>query len=184
MPIYDHRVFRHKGQWWVAQVHGGSSAGVWGDVNKPMPIQWDSLYFTCVTDEKERTRGASQDIPTGWLNRLRHSVIIRLLEGSRDLQMRLEMDPLNAPNVEELSRFKPFKDKEGLRWVVRDVSGDGPLKMAEVVCLDDSALRKDLLLQDEQTLPALRAAFGLEGDQALVEAVKGTFLDLQPEDQE
>ncbi len=182
MPLYDHRVFKVQGEWWAAQVHGGSSVTTWGDMRVPPAIAYDSVYFTCLTDEKRNTQVASGDIPTGWLNLIDHASILRLLQSGRDFGSRLEMDPINVPDSGESPNRQPIVDADGLRWVVRKLPSnkEGAKPTLEVACLDDSALRRQILLQDDDTSDNLNAMTGHLGELALVESVKKTFLEFTP----
>lgn len=182
MALYDHRVFRSGETWWIAQVHsgGGSTRGS----GIPSRISRETVIFTCLTDRDANSRYSTAMIPSGWLNRMRHSAITALLEAARLGESRFEMWPYNTPSEEELGP-PAVVDDEGLRWVVRQsravrleegVPVDRPA--LELICLDDSALRKEVLGADEVTLDAFVRSHGALGLGAVVAAIKSTFLDL------
>lgn len=183
MALYDHRVFRYERQWWVAQVHGASGAG-WGDT-PPRPTR-DSVFFTCLSSEDQRSRTAS--IPAGWLNRLSHSSLLKLLQAAKEYGDRLPMEPYNAPSRDELGAGK-LADDEGLEWTFRQVQAvradangrPQHVPAVELICLDDSALRKEVLLQDSDTLDNLLRTHGTAGVGELIIAVKSTFREYEPD---
>ena len=184
MALYDHRVFKIGQGWWAAQVHSGSGAG-WGEA---MPrITHDTVLFSSLADEEMKTRVAR--IPAGWLNRLSHSALLRLFETGESLGSHFPMSPYNAPSAAELGE-PMYVDDEGLRWAVRETqgvvanaSGHAEVHAAvELVCLDDSALRKEIRLDTATSFHDFKAQFGDIGVTELIRVVKGTFLDYEPDE--
>lgn len=177
MALYDHRVFRADDKWWVAQVHSGSGAGA----GVTPRISSETAIFTCLTDAEANSRRAS--IRAGSLNRLRHSAIKSLLERATPVETRFDMWPYNTPNEDELGA-PALVDDEGLKWVVRPSrvvrleGGRAVEKQAlEFICLDDSALRKEVSEAQDFTLEAFRARHGDAGLKAVVQTIKGTFIE-------
>ncbi len=183
MALFDHRVFKIGQSWWAAQVHSGGGAG-YGEA-KPR-ITHNTVFFSSLADEKTETRLAR--IPAGWLNRLSHRALIKLFEEAESLGSHFPMSPYNAPSAEELGG-PVYVDDEGLRWAARPThtvnvspSGHAEVRAAvEFVCLDDSALRKEIQLGSATNFQEFRAQYGDVGVGELIKAVKGTFLDYEPE---
>jgi len=182
MALFDHRVFRAADRWWAAQVHSGSGAG-FGDA-KPR-ITRETVLFSSLADEAIETRVAR--IPAGWLNRLSHVALLKVFETAESLGSHFHMSPYNAPSAEELG--DPLHvDDEGLRWAVRPMkavgvtaSGDTEVRSAiELVCLDDSALRKEIQLASGTNFEEFKAQYGEIGLRELIKAVKGTYLNYEP----
>ena len=153
MAMFDSRVFRDGEEWWAVQVHGGSGFGC--GPAKP-DIQSETIVFTCLNDQERKSRLSS--IAAGTLNRIAHEALVDLLRRSKDWSVRLDIDPANAPDPEELARHPSFTDTEGLRWVVRQVvvkrvtrGGIVEHPAVEAICLDDSALRDEVLLENNAT---------------------------------
>jgi|SRR3990172_593671 len=151
MAMFDSRVFRVDNEWWAAQVHGGSGAGA----GRPR-IQDETVVFTCITDDKRNSRLGS--IAAGTLNRLSHRAIAQVLSRSRPWSIRFDISPSNAPDPEELAHQPSFTDEEGLRWAVRRTRAQRVTRTGvmvhpavEVICLDDSALQKEILLENDAT---------------------------------
>lgn len=175
MALYDHRVFRVGSEWWVAQVHGASGAGWSSDP----PITSERVMFRSLEDE---AKGRTITIPPGILNRLSHSAVRDLLDRAKPIKHGLSMHPYNAPPWDEFRNAKPYIDDEDLRWVVRAVrtvrkSGGGieERPALEVICLDDSALHKEVFLDDEFTYEDAKRFGPGDIDAGLVSAVKGLF---------
>jgi len=172
MAIFDSRVFRVGDEWWAVQVHGGSGFGV--GPGRPQ-IQDETVVFTCLTDENRNSRLGS--ITAGTLNRLSHRAISEVLRRSSPWGVRLDISPTNAPDPDELGRHPSFTDDDGLRWAVRRTrvkrvtrSGIVEHPAVDVICLDDSALRNEILLENDATYDdALRwATFDINGELAKV----------------
>jgi hypothetical protein len=180
MALYDHRVFQVNSEWWAAQIHSASGAG-WGDA--PVAISRERVYFSSLTDRERHTVAAA--IPPGWLNRLSYGALVRLLRAGKDLGTHFKMSPYNVPSAAELGP-PIFTDTEGLRWVVRptkiiqaDLPSAAVLQAAEFVCLDDSALRKDVALSGE-TFDEFRSQAQPARLAAIVESIKSTFQEYSP----
>lgn len=178
MALYDQRVFRHRGSQWAAEVHG--EGGPDGDA----PEQ-NSVYFTRIGVENEPSRRAV--LPAGTLNRLSHHAIGRLLDAAKVTDFRMPSWPFNRGDVRDYPGSSPFVDDEGLRWVVRDATalaragaGYEAVPAVQVICLDDSALRKDIGFSGT-TREDIRRMHGgiLNGE--LVKLVKGSFEELEHE---
>jgi len=94
------------------------------------------------------------------------------------------MDPYNAPDADQLRHLPVHNDSEGLRWVIREhrTSSQPAVHSIEVLCLDDSALRKDILLSAEVVFTDLKTLTGDMGPDAIIEIVKRTFRDYEPQD--
>jgi hypothetical protein len=148
MALFDHRVFSAGTEWWVAQVHSASGSG-WGDA--PLTVTRETVYFSSLTDRERHTVVAS--IPPGWLHKLPHSSLVRLIARGVDLGTHFKMAAYNAPSAEELGE-PACTDDEGLRWALRSgevviANADGTTTWtpsAEFICFDDSALRGDVPL--------------------------------------
>jgi len=176
MALYDHRVFKVGDSWWVAQVHSASGAGF---VPKPA-IRSEWVIFTNITNDDENSRIAR--IRPGYLNRLSHSAIRQLLQEAKDLDSRFEMHPYNAPPASALEYPHRFTDNEGLEWVVQPTTlvrqteaGPKVLPAVDVICLQDSALRKEILLQHDTTYVDARLTSAMNIDEALISVVKSTY---------
>lgn len=179
MALYDHRVFRADGQWWVAQVHSGAGAGTTGGSE----VTTERVFFTCISDKV--VTGRTNRIPAGTLNRLSHRSIVERLRSGEEMQHGLRMHPYNAPPAEEFRDTPAFTDREGLRWVVRrselvqhqDV-GVSARPAVELICLDDSALRQTVLLEESHTYDDAERFAPADINEALIAAVKGRYEDL------
>lgn len=185
MALYDHRVFKVEDMWWVAQVHSGSGGGY----HPHPPITSERVYFTNITNDDENSRTAQ--IRAGLLNRLSHSAIRRLLRHAKTLDFRFPMHPYNAPSSRALEYLRRFRDDEGLEWVIqpttavrRTAAGPQKLPAVEVICLDDSALRKEILLKDENTYIYAQQESAMDIDQGLVSVVKSTYEELDVSEDE
>ena len=184
MSLYDHRTFRRGDEWWAAAVHRGLGAGF---ETKP-EITSETVCFTCISDEDRESYNAG--IPTGFLNKLSYSSIIRILNSAEPLGTRLEMYPYNTPDADELSGHDVVTDEEGLRWILKQTElvrigpgGATNVPGMELVCLDDSALRKEVLLGIPSRVDYFMSMMGDEGKLKLIRAVKGMFPDYEPVDQ-
>lgn len=175
MALYDHRVFRVGSEWWVAEVHGASGAGYSG---RPT-MTTERVWFQSLEDE---SRGRTATIPPDWLHRLSHAAVRELLERAESIDHGLDMHPYNAPPWDEFRDVEPYVDSEGLRWVIRptkvlrqEQTKVVPRPAVEVICLDDSAMRKEVLLKDESTYADAKLLSIGDIDEAIVNAVKETF---------
>ena len=176
MALFDHRVFRVDSEWWAAQVHSASGAG-YGDALPKMSRE--RVFFSSLTNRERNTVTAT--IPPGWLNRLSYRSLTRLLRTGDDFGDHFKMSAYNAPSAEELGPAD-FTDSEGLRWVVRPAkivraaSGAAPgvVEAAEFVCLDDSALRKDVALSGH-TIEELKSGTQVALLAEIVDRIKSTF---------
>mgnify|MGYP001595158171 CR=1 FL=1 len=180
MALYDHRVFKVGDRWWIAQVHSGSSLVS----SAPNPrITHERVHFSSIDHETENSRTA--EIPAGKLRRMSNRSLKQLLAVATDSGYRFDMYPYNAPWDDEQPPERIFADKEGLQWTIRPstavrqgVHGPESVPAVEVVCLDDSALARQVLMDTPETYQdALRVAVP-DIRQALVEEVKRTFEDL------
>lgn len=184
MALFDHRVFKYQGDWWVAQVHGGTGVA-WGDASPR--ITHERVLFTKVGSDG-KSPATTSEIPAGWLNQLSHESIVRVIEMAVLFSDDFPMAPVNAPSVEEFEGAIHV-DEEGLRWAARSVqavrldpNGDPGLQDAmELVCLDDSALRKEVRGAELSTLVDFEKQFGELGMGALVTVVKSTYRDFKPQ---
>ena len=184
MALYDHRTFRREDEWWAAEVLGSLGTGF---ETKPQ-ITSETVCFTCLSDENRESYNAG--IPTGLLNNLSYSSILRVLDSAEPLETRLEMYPYNTPDADELSGHEVVTDEEGLRWILKqtEVVRVGPggatnVPGVELICLDDSALRKEVLLGTPSRFDYFVSMVGDEGKLKLIRAVKGMFPDYEPVDQ-
>ncbi len=184
MALYDHRTFRRGDEWWAAVVHGGLGAGF---ETKP-EITSETVCFTCLSDENRESYTAT--IPVGFLNKLSHSSIVRILNSAEPLGTRLEMYPYNTPDADELGGHEVVTDEEGLRWILRQTElvrigpgGAANVPGVELVCLDDSALRKEVLLGTASRFDYFVSMMGDEGKLKLIRAVKGMFPVYEPADE-
>ncbi len=186
MSLFDHRVFRVGDEWWAAQVHSASGAG-YGTANVPMASE--RVYFSSLTDRARNTVTAR--IPPGWLNRLSHKSLRRVLQVGEDFGSHFRMAAYNAPSLEELGPAI-YKDDENLRWAARptrtiqlnEAGKPLPSDGVEFICLDDSALRKEVLLAGGQSVNAFLSAVLQYDLAAIVGGIKATFQDYDPETDE
>ena len=179
MALYDQRVFRHRGSEWAAEVHG--EGGPDGDAPEE-----NSVYFTRIGVEGEPSRRAV--LPAGTLNRISHQAIGRLLDAAEATEFRMPSWPFNRGDVRDYPGASPFVDDEGLRWVVRDaiaVTRRGAsyeaLPAVQVICLDDSALRKDIGFSGTTRDDIRQMHRDILNDE-LVKVVKGSFQDLEADE--
>lgn len=184
MALYDHRTFKRGDEWWTAVVQGGLGAGF----ETEPEITSETVCFTCISDENRESYNAG--IPTGFLNKLSHSSLVRILNGAEPSGTRLEMYPYNAPDADELSGHEVVTDEEGLRWVLKQTElvrvgpgGATNVPGVELICLADSALRKEILLGTSSRFDYFMSMVGDEGKLKLVRAVKGMFSDYEPVDE-
>jgi len=184
MAMYDHRTFRDGVNWWVAQVHGqsghGSGAG-------PHPMNAEFVLFTCLTMTETKSRSAH--IPLGKLNAMSHESIVHFLQVAELFPSRIDMSPYNTPDESEYRNADHLVDDAGLKWAIRakrvPSRGGEPLAdvVVEVVCLDDSALRRDILMQTSTTLDDFRLYVGKHTAAAeLVAAVRATYEHIEPDE--
>lgn len=185
MAIYDHRSFRQGEEWWVAEVHMASGAGVAGggpDAPAPEELKTthDRVFFTCISDDKLPSRTA--EIPSDWLNHIDHESVLRLLESAEELEGRFEMSPYNAPDARNYDEDDMIEDRDGLTWatrrteVLRVVNEElTTLPALELICLDDSAMRDEIAFDSEVTLSDYLTAYGDEGIRELIAAVTEDF---------
>jgi hypothetical protein len=174
MALFDHRVFRRNDEWWAAQVHSASGAG-YGSGNVPMTSE--RVYFSSLTDRDRNTLTAR--ILPGSLNRLSHESLLLVLGAGEDFGSHFRMAAYNAPSLEELGPAI-HTDEENLRWAVRASravrldEGGRPLQSSglEFICLDDSALRKEVLVEGGHTVNVQQLDLA-----AIVRDIKATFQD-------
>lgn len=186
MALFDHRVFRVGDEWWAAQVHSASGAG-YG--NAKVPITSERVYFSSLTDRSRNTVTAR--IPPGWLNRLSHQSLLRVLRAAKDFGSHFTMAAYNAPSLEELGPAI-YTDDEKLRWALRpsrSIQLDETGKIAasegvEFICLDDSALRKEVLRAGGQGFDAFRSKVHALDLATIVSGIKATFTDYDPQPEE
>jgi hypothetical protein len=98
------------------------------------------------------------------------------------------MAAYNTPSLQELGPAI-YTDAENLRWTVHPtrtiqldetgelVSSEG----AEFICLDDSALRKEVLLVGGQSFDTFRSRVQGLDPAGIVSAIKATFMDYDPQ---
>lgn len=177
MALFDHRVFRFNGDWWVGQVHSASGAG-WGDGDPA--ISREQVYFSNITNRETESKRAS--ISPGLLNRLSHGSLIALLDGARPHGSYFRMAAYNAPSIEELG--PPIHvDGEGLRWATQPtsmiaVSTPDLVEHREgvrFICLDDSALQKDVLMPSGTQPVGTPAVL-----EQICEAIKASYVEADP----
>jgi hypothetical protein len=183
VALYDQRLFKYENRWWAAEIHSGTGGGF---VPHPQ-ITRERVYFTCLSEEDRKTVTAT--IPAGSLNALKHRSLVSLLEKSEPIDGRVDMHPYNPPDRDEFRGVEITYDDEGLRWVFKKTSvvrvgpqGSERLPAIRLICLDDSALQDDVLLQSSATYEEIIATWGDEGKRALVGSVKQGFRDLTSED--
>jgi hypothetical protein len=183
MALFDHRVFRIDREWWAAQVHSASGAGYGGTA---VPITGERVYFSSLTDRNRNTVTAR--IPPGWLNRLSHSSLLKVFHTAKDFGTHFKMAAYNAPSLEELGPAI-FTDEEGLRWsahptqALRLEGGRDPVisEGIEFVCLDDSALRKEISLPPGSSPATFRSESKPRDFARIVEAIKATYREYEPQ---
>ncbi len=122
----------------------------------------------------------------GGLRKVRH-------RGTRlvDWIFRFTMAAYNAPSLEELGPAI-YTDDEKLRWALRpsrSIHLDETGKIAasegvEFICLDDSALRKEVLLAGGQGFDAFRSKVHALDLATIVSGIKATFTDYDPQPEE
>lgn len=166
MALYDNRVFKTNDKWWVAEVHGGSGTAS----SFPPRITQERIIFTCLSDDRERSRTAS--LPARRLRSMAHESLLDVLEKSeRFTDSRLPLRPSNMPDPDELSSGEAVTDSGGLRWIIRKTtqlrvvdSNIVESDALEAICLDDSAMRREIAL-DNRTYDK----------QAVIERVRSLF---------
>ncbi len=186
MALFDHRVFRVGDEWWAAQIHSASGAG-YGTTN--VPITSERVYFSSLTDRDRNTVTAR--IPPGWLNRLSHKSLLRVLGAAKDFGSHFRMAAFNAPSLDELGPAI-YTDDEHLRWAVRPTraihldEGGRPVAASgvEFICLDDSALRKEVFLGAAQIREDPRSMVQGLDLARIVGEIKATFQDYDPQSDE
>lgn len=175
MALHDQRVFKAWQNWWVGTVQLSS-----GDVASGSRER-ESIIFTCLSGKARNA--VTGRLAAGYLNRVSHRAIVQILHGAEDTGSRKEMIPYNMPNEEELRTHTLVTDEEGLRWALRPTQtvshtsqGLATSPGIDCVCLDDSALRKDVAIEggDLDSLVRLHGEAGLE---AIISAVKSVFID-------
>ncbi|HEU4561577.1 MAG TPA: hypothetical protein VFS20_27375 [Longimicrobium sp.] len=124
----------------------------------------------------------------GTLNRLSHRSLGAILDSAERMVSRFSMSPRNAPDADEFSGTPQFQDKDGLHWVYREVKQPiwtpqgGELRPAlELICLDDSALRGEVVFNDSDTMYAYLTMHGDSGVRELVPLVTREFQELEPD---
>ena len=179
MALYDHRVFKHDDKWWVAEVHSASGGGP-GTVTK---FRHDAVLFTCISNDEAKSLRVT--IPAGYLNQITHASIVHLLEKAQPMESRFDMSPYNIPSTDQPHQLAALQDDEGLNWIIRQSIGirAGPtgterVPAVDVVCLDDTALKKQVLLKDEFTYVDAKKSSAVDIDTALIVAVKNSFRKL------
>lgn len=185
MALHAFRVFWHDGSWWAAYVSGGVGAG-----STPRPrITSESIIFTRLGEEKEPSRAAR--LGPHLLNRISHRSVVELLERARQWgETTFPAMSYGLPDPDEYSSQIEFNDDEGLTWrvrrstAVRLENGQPVSKPAiELACMDDTALRKEILLSDEGTFDDALVMLGREETMSgLVSTVKSLFKDLDEDE--
>jgi len=149
MALYDNRVFKAGDKWWVAEVHGASGTGF----SDPPRIMHETVIFTCLSDDTLKSLSAS--LPARRLRTMSHLSLVDVLNNATPFtDTRLPLRPTNAPDADELSSEHVVVDANGLRWVLRKttqlrIEPNGVVEGAalEVICLDDSAMRREVALE-------------------------------------
>lgn len=173
MALLDHRVFRCGDQWWVAQVYSASGLGVG-------LFYRERVTFTCMSDIDAPSR--EHQIGAGSLNHLSHVAICRYLERAKPQGDRFEMCPFNAPD-EQAVVGPILVDDEGLRWVKRRssaivVSMEREARPSlELMCLDDSALYKEVAFTDVVVMDQYLTSPSEEGLRSLIQMVKEHYIE-------
>ena len=182
MALYDHRVFKADGDWYVAQVHMGSGAG-WGDATPR--IQTETVTFTNLSRRDANSSHAR--IPAGVLNEISHESLLRVLRSAEASSSRFDMSPFNSPSDQD-ANDRIVVDEQGLSWKWREVSSvvltngrPTSNNALEFICLDDSALSRRVPVADDTTVGDFVAANGKAGLVSLIDAIKTTFRDLRPD---
>lgn len=181
MAMHDTRWFRDGDQWWVARVLTAGGVG-WGEA--PAQITTEGIFFRQLGEEATPLRRCTFLI-AGELNRMSHASLVTALRTSEKTTISMYIGPANIPSPSELPHDR-IKDEEGLSWTFRPTTmksrnRDGhihDLPAVELICLDDSALRGVIELDDPDTLHDLKATLGDLGLSELVAVVKGEYPDL------
>lgn len=140
------------------------------------PIR-ESVVFTCMTDRDAHSR--SNEIVGGSLNRLNHSDVCRLVEGAGELGHRFEAHPHNVPDEQDV-RPPIVIDSDGLRWATKRrqtvvVNAEPEVRPClELVCLYDSALRKEIVFPDDEAIERFLTADAEERLRSLIQLLKQT----------
>lgn len=177
MPTYDHRVFKSGEQWWIAEVHVASGSV---DKNGARTMHREEVLFTCLTELSLMSRKA--EIQSGQLNRFRHTAIQQLLESAEELDKRFEMHPYNAP-PEPMDNEAVFVDPDGTRWILRpsalaSYKDHEPLNAVEIICMDDSAIKRKIGMADKFTFSDFVSTWGSEAKNQLIGLVHQQYDEL------
>lgn len=178
MPVNDQRIFKSGEHWWVAIVN---SAHGMGSSNGLRRMNRDEVTFTCLTDHSAVSKKA--EIQSGELNSLKHSAIIEMLRSASVLDSRTEIRPINLPH-DPTDSEAVFIDETGLRWILKSIrlpnfGNSGKLHYGvEVICLDDSAIRKTIGMSTEFTLIDFIQTWGLEAKKELIGIVDQEYKNL------
>jgi len=175
----ERRVFAFDGEWWLAQAHVEGGTG-WGAARA---FANDIVYFTPLSDEPRNSLCAR--VKAGQLNRLSHDEIIALLKSAEDTETRLHIGRVDLPITTTAGDEIRFKDDKGLHWAFQQrklpkfKEGEfvGNLPAVEVICLDDSAIRRIVTLGDsaaEGESHLTKESVSRYGP-ALIRAVEETF---------
>lgn len=183
MALYDQRTFKWRDSWWVAEVHAAAGAGTGAG---RAALFFEHAMFTSLSEPSAPSRSAR--IPAGALNRLSHRSLGTILDSAERMVSRFSMSPRNAPDADEFLGTPQFEDKDGLHWVYREVKQPiwtpqgGELRPAlELICLDDSALRGEVVFNDSDTMHAYLTMHGDPGVRELVPLVTREFQELEPD---
>lgn len=124
-------------------------------------------------------------IPAGWLNEISYQSLRKLLERADDARLRLDMYPYNPPWTDEVPPGIIYTDEEELQWTIRQTtvvrtgpSGSEASPAVQLVCLSDSAMKRDILLQDSHTYDDALQFWGRGINEELIRVVKSTFKEL------
>lgn len=177
MALREQRVFRDGRDFWVA--HVGASWGS-GDGDRPPSASDEVVFFTCITDRSKQSRSAT--IAVERLRRMSHRELVETLDSAASILRRIEFVYDDLPSAEVFDRTDLVTDAEGLRWsidridMLRIESGKPvPKRGIRVLCLDDSAMVRDVMLESMDTLDNAQDQYGGEILRKIVESIKSLY---------
>jgi hypothetical protein len=182
MAMHDTRWFRVEDEWWVARVLTAGGGG-WG--SGPHKYTHEGVFFRQLADDNEKVL-LRCTLVAGELNLVNHSTIVRALKFAEQTELKMYIGPANIPDPDELPRQTPVVDEEGLRWAFQDLTSariraSGVVEAGaavEVICLDDSALRRTVPFEDPTTWQDFTRQHGDFAKRALIDSVRSLFMNL------
>jgi len=191
MAMHDTRGFRDQrtDEWWVARVLTAFGAGhmvPYGDGRRSNADAFvtEGVYFRRLGDETNKLRTCL--LPAGCLNTVSHESVLRALDRAKSSELSIYIGPANLVSREVFPSAHRFVDSENLEWVYAQttstrVGQDRSVFLTEsieLICLDDSALRRTIQFDRPETRGDFLASQGPRGLQELVISVKSLYENL------